>query len=52
MAPPLSHPPNVNFIDEANRHPHSEAEHYYGGPEYHSRYRTYSAVSILTLNLP
>ncbi|VDB85689.1 unnamed protein product [Peniophora sp. CBMAI 1063] len=43
MAPPLSHPPNVNFVDEANRHPHSEAEHYYGGPEYHSRSRTYSS---------
>ncbi|KAI0034747.1 alpha,alpha-trehalase-neutral trehalase [Vararia minispora EC-137] len=44
MAPSLSHPPGVNFIDDdAHRHVHSEAEHYYGGPEYHSRSRTYSA---------
>jgi hypothetical protein len=50
MAPPLTHPPGVNFIDDdAHRHVHSEASQYYGGPEYHTRARTYSAVSTCIL---
>lgn len=51
MAPALSHPPNVTFIDEHHRPVHSEAADYYGGKEHFSRSRTYSAVSMSTIVL-
>lgn len=44
MAPALAHPTGVNFIDDQQRHVHSDASTYYGGEERFSRGRTYSAV--------
>ncbi|KAI0052264.1 glycoside hydrolase family 37 protein [Auriscalpium vulgare] len=45
MAPPLSHPPGLNFLEEQDARPvNVDAAQYYGGPEFHSRARTYSAV--------
>ena len=47
MAPPLTHPPGMNFVGDPlheQRPIHADAEEYYGGTEYHSRSRTYSAV--------
>lgn len=44
MAPALTHPTGVNFIDEQHRPVHSDASTYYGGEERFSRSRTYSAV--------
>ncbi|KAI0663809.1 trehalase-domain-containing protein [Cubamyces menziesii] len=43
MAPALTHPTGVNFIDEQHRPVHSDASTYYGGEERFSRSRTYSA---------
>jgi hypothetical protein len=45
MAPPLSHPPGMSFVDDTQRAIYSDASQYYGGQEVHSRSRTYSAVS-------
>ena len=45
MAPTLSHPPGVSFIDEKNGPVNSDAASYYGGGEFFSRARTYSYVS-------
>ena len=48
MAPSLNHPPGLNFFDDYEQKPvHVDAEQYYGGPEYHSRARTYSHVRVL-----
>ncbi|KAI0067286.1 alpha,alpha-trehalase-neutral trehalase [Artomyces pyxidatus] len=48
MAPPLAHPPGLNFLDDHEARPvHVDAAQYYGGPEYHSRARTYSAVRMI-----
>lgn len=42
--PPLAHPPGMNFLDEQEQRPvNVDAATYYGGEEYHSRARTYSA---------
>lgn len=47
MAPVLTHPSGVNFLDEQQRPPvNSDAATYYGGEEQFSRSRTYSAVRI------
>ncbi|KAI0707226.1 trehalase-domain-containing protein [Earliella scabrosa] len=43
MAPALTHPTGVNFVDEHHRPVNSEASTYYGGEERFSRARTYSA---------
>ncbi|KAI0671859.1 trehalase-domain-containing protein [Trametes maxima] len=43
MAPALTHPTGVNFVDEQHRPVHSDASTYYGGEERFSRARTYSA---------
>ncbi|KAI0925609.1 hypothetical protein AcV5_008299 [Taiwanofungus camphoratus] len=44
MAPVLTHPSGVNFLDEQQRPPvNSDAATYYGGEEQFSRSRTYSA---------
>ena len=51
MAPALTHPTGVNFVDEQQRPVHSEASTYYGGEERFSRGRTYSAVSVPLLML-
>ncbi|KAI0319518.1 alpha,alpha-trehalase-neutral trehalase [Amylostereum chailletii] len=49
MAPPLTHPPGMHFVDEhEGRQVDAEASQYYGGPEYHSRARTYSASRPFT----
>lgn len=47
MAPPLNHPPGMNFLDDPlheQRPVDADAAIYYGGTEYHSRSRTYSTV--------
>lgn len=44
MAPVLTHPAGVNFIDE-QKPVNTDASVYYGGQEQFSRGRTYSAVS-------
>lgn len=45
MAPTLTHPTSVAFIDDHHRPVHGDAADYYGGQENFSRSRTYSAVS-------
>ncbi|KAH9015970.1 alpha,alpha-trehalase-neutral trehalase [Lactarius deliciosus] len=45
MAPPLTHPPGMNFVGDPlheQRPIDADAAEYYGGTEYHSRSRTYS----------
>lgn len=44
MAPALTHPTGVDFIDE-QRPVNTDPAVYYGGQEQFSRSRTYSAVS-------
>ncbi|KAJ3491762.1 hypothetical protein NLI96_g452 [Meripilus lineatus] len=43
MAPTLTHPTSVAFIDDHHRPVHGDAADYYGGQENFSRSRTYSA---------
>lgn len=53
MAPPLTHPPGMNFVGDSLhelRPIDADASVYYGGPEYHSRARTYSAVRASRIN--
>ena len=45
MAPALTHPTSVNFIDE-QKPVNTDAATYYGGEEQFSRSRTYSAVRL------
>lgn len=45
MAPSLTHPMGVNFIDE-QKPVNTDAATYYGGEEQFSRSRTYSAVRL------
>jgi hypothetical protein len=47
MAPSLNHPPGMHFVGDPQheqRPTDADASVYYGGPEYHSRSRTYSTV--------
>lgn len=45
MAPALSHPPGVSFLDDIDTRPvNVDASTYYGEREYFSRARTYSSV--------
>lgn len=50
--PPLAHPPGMNFLDDQEQRPvNVDAATYYGGQEYHSRARTYSAVCLTQYRL-
>jgi hypothetical protein len=45
MAPALTHPPGVSFVDDHGGKPvNVDAATYYGGEEAYSRSRTYSGV--------
>ena len=53
MAPPLNHPPGMNFVGDPQHEQRpidSDASVYYGGTEYHSRSRTYSTVRFSPLS--
>ena len=50
MAPTLTHPTGVNFVDEHHAPVHTDAAQYYGGEERFSRGRTYSAVRAPVLS--
>jgi alpha,alpha-trehalase len=53
MAPPLTHPPGMNFVGDPlheQRPVDADPSEYYGGTEYHSRSRTYSTVRSSFIN--